>query len=79
MHHVHQTDQRIEEHFTDTAGATDQVFGVCRLLGFQFSPRIKDLKDRKLYTIEKPARNCAIRNTFQRDCNIARRPACNAP
>jgi TnpA family transposase len=30
------------------------VFGLCRLFGFQFAPRIKDLKDRKLYTIETP-------------------------
>jgi TnpA family transposase len=29
------------------------VFGLCCLLGFQFAPRIRDLKDRKLYTIEK--------------------------
>ena len=54
MHHVHQTDLRIREHYTDTAGATEHVFGLCCLLGFQFAPRIKDLKDRKLYTIEKP-------------------------
>jgi TnpA family transposase len=53
MHHAHQTDLRIHEHYTDTAGATDHVFGLCCLLGFQFAPRIKDLKDRKLYTIEK--------------------------
>ena len=54
LHHVHQTDLRIREHYTDTAGATDHVFGLCCLLGFQFAPRIKDLKDRKLYTIETP-------------------------
>jgi TnpA family transposase len=54
LHHVHQTDLRIREHYTDTAGATDHVFGLCCLLGFLFAPRIKDLKDRKLYTIEKP-------------------------
>jgi len=54
MHHVHQTDLRVGEHYTDTAGATDHVFGLCCLLGFQFAPRIRDLKDRKLYTIEKP-------------------------
>ncbi|HJU16759.1 MAG TPA: Tn3 family transposase [Stellaceae bacterium] len=54
MHHVHQTDLRIREHYTDTAGATEHVFGLCCLLGFLFAPRIKDLKDRKLYTIEKP-------------------------
>jgi TnpA family transposase len=53
-HHVHQTDLRIAEHYTDTAGATDHVFGLCHLLGFRFAPRIKDLQDRKLYAIEKP-------------------------
>jgi TnpA family transposase len=54
LHHVHQTDLRIREHYTDTAGATEHVFGLCCLLGFLFAPRIKDLKDRKLFTIEKP-------------------------
>ena len=53
-HQAHQTDLRITEHDTDTAGATDHVFGLCHLLGFRFAPRIKDLKDRKLYTIDKP-------------------------
>ena len=53
-HHAHQTDLRIVEHYTDTAGATDHVFGLCHLLGYRFAPRIKDLKDRKLYTVEKP-------------------------
>jgi len=55
-HHAHQTDLRIAEHYTDTAGATDHVFGLCHLLGYRFAPRIKDLKDRKLYTVEKPGR-----------------------
>ena len=54
-HQAHQTDLRIAEHYTDTAGATDHVFGLCHLLGFRFAPRIKDLKERKLYTIDKPS------------------------
>jgi hypothetical protein len=54
-HHAHQTDLRILEHYTDTAGATDHVFGLCYLLDYRFAPRIKDLKDRKLYTVEKPS------------------------
>jgi TnpA family transposase len=53
-HHAHQTDLRIVEHYTDTAGATDHVFGLCHLLSYRFAPRVKDLKDRKLYTVEKP-------------------------
>jgi TnpA family transposase len=55
LHHfAHQTDLRIAEHYTDTAGATDHVFGLCHLLGYRFAPRVKDLKDRKLYTVDKP-------------------------
>ena len=45
----HQTGLEIEEHYTDTGGATDHVFGLCRLFGFRFAPRIRDLKDRRLY------------------------------
>ena len=30
------------------------MFGLCHLFGYRFAPRIKDLKDRKLYTVEKP-------------------------
>jgi TnpA family transposase len=51
---AHRTSLRIAEHYTDTAGATDHVFGLCHLLGYRFAPRIKDLKDRKLYAVEKP-------------------------
>ncbi len=49
----HETDLAIEEHYTDTAGYTDQVFGLTHLLGFRFAPRLRDLSDSKLYTIGK--------------------------
>lgn len=49
----HETDLAIEEHYTDTAGYTDQVFGLADLLGFRFAPRLRDLADSKLYTIGK--------------------------
>src|SRR5208282_2354220 len=41
----------IREHYTDTAGAIDHVFGLCGLTGFRFAPRIRDLADRRLYVI----------------------------
>lgn len=47
----HETDLAIEEHYTDTAGYTDQVFGLTHLLGYRFAPRLRDLADSKLYTI----------------------------
>jgi TnpA family transposase len=53
---AHRTSIRVVEHYTDTAGATDHVFGLCHLLGYSFAPRIRDLRERKLYAIEKPGR-----------------------
>lgn len=41
----HESDLRIEEHYTDTAGFTDHVFALMHLLGFRFAPRIRDLSD----------------------------------
>ena len=45
----HESDLRIEEHYTDTAGFTDHVFALMHLLGFRFAPRIRDLNDTRLY------------------------------
>lgn len=45
----HESDLRIEEHYTDTAGFTDHVFALMQLLGFHFAPRIRDLADKRLY------------------------------
>lgn len=44
-----QSELQIKEHYTDTAGFTDHIFGLMHLLGFRFAPRIRDLKDKKLY------------------------------
>lgn len=51
----HESDLTIEEHYTDTAGYTDQVFGLSHLLGFRFAPRLRDISDAKLYTISPPS------------------------
>lgn len=45
----HESDLRIEEHYTDTAGFTDHVFALMHLLGFRFAPRIRDLADKRLF------------------------------
>ena len=54
MHHG--TLLKIDTHYTDTGGASDHVFILCRMLGFRFCPRLRDLPDRKLACIE-PASN----------------------
>ena len=48
-----ETELAILEHTTDTAGYTDLVFGLFDLLGLQFSPRLADLADQKLFCIDK--------------------------
>ena len=47
----HDTGLAIEEHYTDSGGVTDHVFGLCHLFGFPFAPRIRDIKERKLYLL----------------------------
>jgi len=44
-----ESDLKIEEHYTDTAGFTDHVFTLYHMLGFRFAPRIRDLADKQLY------------------------------
>ena len=48
----HESGLAIEEHYTDTGGFTDHVFACCALLGFRFAPRIRDLRDKRLYTFD---------------------------
>jgi TnpA family transposase len=48
-----ETELTILEHTTDTAGYTDLVFALFDLLGLQFSPRIRDLGDQRLYRIDR--------------------------
>ncbi len=47
----HQSSLVINEHYTDTGGFSDHVFAMCRLLGFRFAPRIRDLKEKRLYLL----------------------------
>jgi TnpA family transposase len=37
----HESSIDIREHYTDTAGAIDHVFGLCHMLAFPFAPRIR--------------------------------------
>ncbi|SMF75017.1 Transposase and inactivated derivatives, TnpA family [Priestia filamentosa] len=66
----HESDLSIEEHYTDTAGYTDQVFGLAHLLGFRFAPRLRDLSDSKLYVIGKPSDFPKIENLLRGQIDI---------
>lgn len=65
----HETDLNIEEHYTDTAGYTDQTFGLCHLLGFRFAPRIRDISELKLYSFGKSGDFPNLNNILQGKIN----------
>ncbi|HGW7881141.1 TPA: Tn3 family transposase [Escherichia coli] len=66
----HESDLRIEEHYTDTAGFTDHVFALMHLLGFRFAPRIRDLVDTKLYIPKGDAAYDALKPMIGGTLNI---------
>src|ERR1700676_715006 len=41
----HESDFRIEEHYTDTSGFTDHVFALCHFGGFCITPRKGSIQD----------------------------------
>ncbi len=60
-----ETELKILEHTTDTAGFTEVVFAFFNLCGLQFSPRIRDLGKQRLYRFKtKPDK--LIKSLFER-------------
>ena len=66
----HESDLRIEEHYTDTAGFTDHVFALMHLLGFRFAPRIRDLGETRLYVPKGQAAYDALKPMIGGALNI---------
>jgi TnpA family transposase len=46
------TELRIAEHTTDTAGFTDLLIGAYDMVGLAFSPRIRDIGDQRLWRLD---------------------------
>ena len=67
----HDTILDIEEHFTDTGGASDHVFALFALIGKRFAPRLRNLKDRKFHTFEKAGAYPALTNHIGAPINTA--------
>ena len=61
----------IQEHFNDTGGASDHVFGLFALIGKRFAPRLRNLKDRKFHTFEKSDAYPALTNHIGAPINTA--------
>ncbi len=56
---------RPQAHTTDTHGFTEQLFGLCHLLGIAFMPRLKDLPDQHLYKLDKGADHGVLEPLFR--------------
>ena len=67
----HQTEVMADRHHTDGGGVSDHVFALCSLLGFRFAPRIPDLKDRRLYSFDKPEVYPALEPMIAGRINVA--------
>ena len=58
-------------HHTDGGGDSDHVFALCSLLGFQFAPRIPDLKSRRLYSFSKASAYPSLEPLIAARINVA--------
>jgi hypothetical protein len=57
------------EIMTDTAGASDMVFGLFWLLGYQFSPRLADAGESVFWRVDKAA-DYGVLNDLARSCVV---------
>ena len=67
----HQSEVATRRHHTDGGGDSDHVFALCSLLGFQFAPRIPDLRHRRLYSFGKPSTYPALEPMIAGRINVA--------
>lgn len=64
---LYQDAPEIKEHYTDTGGYTDIIFGLFTLLGFRFAPRLRDLSDQTLYRARRGADYGVLAPAFKKD------------
>jgi TnpA family transposase len=60
---------RPREHYTDTGGYTEHVFGLCHLLGYSFMPRLRDLKDQQIYKVNPEGSYGPVDSLFRAGIN----------
>jgi len=66
----HETDLEIGEHYSDTGAFTDQIFGICKLLGFRYAPRMRDFGDKRLHPFEKASTYPALEPLIGEPINV---------
>jgi len=55
---------RLREHYTDTHGFTEHIFALCYLLGYSFMPRLRDLAEQRLYTMDRQSDYACLNPLF---------------
>lgn len=58
----HESKIDIDEHYVDTGGASEHVFGLFALAGKRIAPRLRDLRDRRLHCFEGADAHPAIKH-----------------
>ena len=66
----HRSEVTTRRHHTDGGGDSELVFALCALLGFEFAPRIPDLKHRRLYSFGKPSDTPALESMIGGRINV---------
>jgi TnpA family transposase len=66
----HESKLDIDEHYTDTGGSSDHVFGLFALLGRRFAPRLRNLKSRKFHAFAKPDAYPALKAHLGQSVNV---------
>src|ERR1700682_5694891 len=64
-----ETELPINQHSTDTAGYSELIFSLFDLVGLQFSPRIRDMADQRLYRLDRSVRYQHIEPLFSGTLN----------
>jgi TnpA family transposase len=66
-----ETELPLLEHTSDTAGFTDLIFGLFSLLGLQFSPRLRDIGEQRLYRTGRLAEHPIVKPLIKGTINQA--------
>ena len=66
----HGGDFEIETSHADTGGVSDHNFAIAYLLGYRLAPRIRNIRDRRLYTFKPPAAYLSVRPIIEGKINV---------
>ena len=66
----HRCDLNIKTQHVDTGGTSDHLMAVADMLGVRIAPRIRNLSDRRLYSIAPPSSYPTLKNLIEKPINM---------